>query len=84
MTPDVSRAVAAVKQRLELEDGPVLAELTAAAASARTVADLPGWAVNVLAMLGGSPDDQVIAEAASRFVDDDGLDSVTVTPPPGE
>lgn len=48
MTPDVSRAVATVKATLNLEPGPNLDALIAAAEQANTVDDLPQWALNVL------------------------------------
>lgn len=79
MTPDVSRAVATIKDVLELSPGPVLDELIRAARTAATVDDLPQWALNVLAVM-----DPAAGEAAGRMVDDDGLDGVTITPPPGD
>lgn len=53
MTPEVSRAVAQIRQVLNLEPGPELDGLIEAAAGAKAVDDLPQWARNVLAV--GTP-----------------------------
>jgi len=92
-TPEVSRAVAAVKTIMELSPGPVLDELVAAANTADTPDDLPVWARNALgAAQRQRPTEQPapnrpsaarsgIAEAAQRM-GDDSQGGITITPPP--
>lgn len=51
--PTVSQACAQVKDRLQLEPGPVLDELILASRKATTVAELPQWIRNVLVFMDG-------------------------------
>ena len=55
MKPDVSRAIAAVRNRLELEPGPTLDRLIEAGRSAESVDDLPDWVRAVLDQIGRTP-----------------------------
>ena len=51
MSPEVSKAAGTVAQVLGLAPGPTLTSLQQAAARAKSVEELPRWALNVLSVM---------------------------------